>query len=339
MQKRALVAGGGGFIGGHFVKRLLELDFDVVVADIKPENEWYQIHPTATNHFSTSMAVYENVNNLMRDCDCIFNFSCNMGGIGFCEQNHLMTGLSVEINTNIVKAALNNKPDFIFYSSSACIYNETLQKDENNPGLKEADAWPAQPDLLYGLEKLFSEELYRYLFIEHKIPVYIARLHNVYGPQGTWDGGREKAPAAALRKVIAIAKNDNPGKEITIWGDGKQTRSFMYIDDCVEGILKIIKEPKLIATPINLGSDEMVTIQQLYDMAAEMADVKPVYNYDLSAPKGVRGRNSDNAFIQEILNWAPSIKLKTGLKNTYDWLWNDYDDENSPYRVYHDIRW
>ena len=339
MNKKVLVAGGGGFIGGHFVRRMLDEGFQVTVADIKPREEWYQIHDDAENHFSTTMSRYENVVKVMQGCHMVFNFSCNMGGIGFCENNHLMTGLSVEVNTNMVKAAMNHKPELIFYSSSACVYNEDLQKDTNNPGLKEEDAWPAQPDLLYGLEKLFSEQLYKYLYKEFGIPVYIARLHNVYGPLGTWDGGREKAPAATLRKVIAMAKGDNPSNKITIWGDGEQTRSFMHIDDCVDGIMKIINEPKLLATPVNLGSDEMVSIKQLYELAAELASVIPDYSFDLSAPKGVRGRNSDNTYIKKILNWAPSIRLKTGMKKTYDWLYKDYDDKNSPFRMYHDIRW
>jgi len=338
-MKKALVAGGGGFIGGFFAKNLLDKGYDVVVADIKPKDEWYQIHDKAKNYFDTSMANLDNVLKVMDGCEEVYNFSCNMGGIGFCEQNHLQTGLSVEINTNIIKGAMKIKPKKIFYSSSACVYNENLQKDANDCGLKEADAWPAQPDLLYGMEKLFSEEMYKYLYKEYQIPVYIARFHNVYGPLGTWDGGREKAPAAAIKKMVTVAKDGVKKADVGMWGDGLQTRSFMYIDDCIEGLNRIINEPNLIANSINLGSDEQITIKGLHDMAAKFADIEPNYIYDLDAPKGVRGRNSDNTKIKEILGWAPGIALIDGMKKTYDWIWEDFDNPDSPYRKYHEIRW
>lgn len=338
-KKTAFVGGAGGFIGGFFVKSLIKKGYAVVTADIKPRHEWYQIHDEAENHFSTSLTDFKMVDTLIHGADEVYNFACNMGGIGFCENNHLMTGLSIEINTNLIKAALKHRPKKMFYSSSACVYNESKQTSTNNPGLKESDAWPAQPDLLYGLEKLFSEQMYKYLHKEHGIEVYITRFHNVYGPKGTWDGGREKAPAAALRKMIKIVKGDADANSIEIWGDGLQTRSFMYIDDCIEGIHKIVNEPKLIATPINLGSDELVTIKYLHDLAADIAGVLPTYKYNLNAPLGVRGRNSDNTFIKQVLNWAPSTPLAEGMKKTYDWMFKDYDDPHSPYRVNHEIRW
>ena len=336
-MKTALVLGAGGFIGGHWVKHLLKKGYKVTAQDIKPFSEWYQIHNgvyAAANSNASDLAA---VTALMYNVDEVYNFACNMGGIGFCENNHLMTGLSININTAIIKAALKHKPSLIFYSSSACVYNELKQRETNSPALKETDAWPAQPDLLYGLEKLFSEELYRYLYKEFNIPVYIARLHNVYGPYGTYAGGREKAPAAAIRKVLeAVYKDTN---EISIWGDGKQTRSFMYIDDCIEGIERIINNPSLITVPINLGSDELVSIQELHDIAATLAEIKLKYIYDLAAPQGVRGRNSDNTFIQSSLKWKPKTSLKTGMKKTYNWLEADYRFLNSPFTINHELRW
>ncbi len=336
-MKTALVLGAGGFIGGHWVKHLLKKGYSVVAQDIKPFSEWYQIHECFRFELSNASDL-SMVSNLMKDIDEVYNFACNMGGIAFCEGNHLLTGLSIGINTAIIKAAIQRKPKKIFYSSSACVYNETLQTETNSPSLKESDAWPAQPDLLYGMEKLFSEELYRYLFREFSIPTYIARLHNVYGPLGTWDGGREKAPAAAIRKIITAIRTDTT-HQIPMWGDGEQTRSFMYIDDCIEGISRIVQTPSLVTKPINLGSDEMVSIRELHDIAAYLAGVEVEYDYDLSAPQDVRGRNSDNTLIESVLSWKPPTLLVDGMKKTYDWIASDFDNKESPFRINHDLRW
>ncbi len=338
-MKTALVLGAGGFIGGHWVKHLLKKGYKVIAQDIKPFSEWYQIHSFTNVHSidnsnASDLAV---VTVLMYNVDEVYNFACNMGGIGFCEENHLMTGLSININTAIIKAALKHRPTKIFYSSSACVYNELKQKETDSTALKETDAWPAQPDLLYGMEKLFSEELYRYLYKEYSIPCFIARLHNVYGPYGTWNGGREKAPAAAIRKMIEASNNSN--YEISMWGDGEQTRSFMYINDCIFGIERIINSPKLIATPINLGSDELVSIHKLHNIAAHIAGIHVSYDHDLSAPQGVRGRNSDNTFIQSILDWKPSVPLYAGMQLTFDWILSDFHNKNSPFIINHELRW
>ncbi len=336
-MKTALVLGAGGFIGGHWIKHLLKKGYKVTAQDIKPFSEWYQIHNgvyAAANSNASDLAV---VTALMYNIDEVYNFACNMGGIAFCEGNHLLTGLSIGINTAIIKAAIERKPKKIFYSSSACVYNETKQADPNSPALRETDAWPAQPDLLYGMEKLFSEELYRYLYKEFNIPVYIARLHNVYGPFGTWAGGREKAPAAAIRKILE-AKRDGRTK-VLIWGDGEQTRSFMYIDDCIEGIDRIVNTPSLVAKPINLGSGELVSIHRLHDVAALIADYHVGYKFDLTAPQGVRGRNSDNTLIEAVLGWEPSTTLLNGMIETFNWILSDFDNAESPFRINHELRW
>ncbi len=337
-MKTALVLGAGGFIGGHWVKHLLKKGYKVTAQDIKPFSEWYQIHngvyAAAANSNASDLAV---VTALMYNVDEVYNFACNMGGIAFCEGNHLLTGLSININTAIIKAALKHRPTKIFYSSSACVYNELKQRETNSPSLREVDAWPAQPDLLYGMEKLFSEELYRYLYKEFSIPCFIARLHNVYGSYGTWNGGREKAPAAAIRKALESAYSNI--NRISIWGDGKQTRSFMYIDDCIEGIDRITNNPNLISVPINLGSDELVSIQKLHDIATNLANIKPKYTYQLDAPQGVRGRNSDNTAIKYILNWKPEISLEDGMKETFDWIKSDFNNKNSPFILNHELRW
>ncbi len=336
-MKTALVLGAGGFIGGHWVKHLLKKGYKVTVQDIKPFREWYQVHENCMNIDRSNASDLYTVSTLMKDVDEVYNFACNMGGIAFCENNHLITGLSININTTIIKAALKHRPTKIFYSSSACVYNELKQKETDSTALKETDAWPAQPDLLYGMEKLFSEELYRYLYKEYSIPCFIVRLHNVYGPYGTWNGGREKAPAAAIRKALESAYSNI--NRISIWGDGKQTRSFMYIDDCIEGIERITNNPSLIAVPINLGSDELVSIQELYDIATNLANIKPKYTYQLNAPQGVRGRNSDNTFIQSILNWKPEISLEDGMKRTFNWIKHDFNNDDSPYIINHELHW
>jgi len=243
-----------------------------------------------------------------------------MGGMGFIEHNKALCMLSVLINTHMLEAARNFGIERYFYSSSACVYNADKQRDQNCPGLREEDAYPALAEDGYGWEKLFSERMCRHFREDFGLRTRIARFHNVYGPHGTWDGGREKAPAAICRKVIAAKVSGN--HEIEIWGTGDQTRSFMYIDDCVKGIRMIMDSE--ILEPINLGSSEMVTVNQLVDIVEDIAGVKLKRRYDLSAPKGVNGRNSDNTLLQKYLGWEPNISLRTGLEKTYAWIHDEF---------------
>ena len=318
-KKPILVAGGGGFIGGHLVARLLEDGYKVRSVDVKPMDEWYQVFPEAENIIGD----LKHLDDCHKACDGvsdIYNLAADMGGMGFIENNKALCMLSVLINTHLLQAALAAKADRFFYSSSACVYNADKQKSEDVVPLKEADAYPAMPEDGYGWEKLFSERMCRHFREDFGLYTRVARFHNVYGPHGTWEGGREKAPAATCRKVIHAKENGET--EIEIWGDGKQTRSFMYIDDCVKGVLAIMDSN--IIEPINLGSDELTTIEGLYDMVEEFAGLKLKHNHNLTAPKGVNGRNSDNTKIMEYLGWAPSIRLKDGMKKTYDWIYGEY---------------
>ena len=243
--------------------------------------------------------------------------ACNMGGMGFIENNKAECMLSVLINTNLLRACLIHKVKKYFFSSSACVYNGTKQKETFIPGLKETDAYPADPEDGYGWEKLFSERMCRHFTEDFGLPTRVVRYHNVYGPLGTYDGGREKAPAALCRK-IALSKINNI-KDIEVWGDGNQTRSFMYITDCLEGTQKLFNSQ--LVDPYNVGSDEQVSINQMIDMIEEIADYKVERKYLLDKPKGVRGRSSDNEKIIKDLNWSPSINLKTGLSKTYEWIY------------------
>jgi nucleoside-diphosphate-sugar epimerase len=246
----------------------------------------------------------------------VFNLAADMGGMGFIENNKAACMISVLINTHLLIASKECGIDRFFYASSACVYNAEKQTDPANPGLKEADAYPALAEDGYGWEKLFSERMCRHFSEDFGLITRVARFHNVYGPHGTYDGGREKAPAAICRKVIEASITGN--KEIVIWGDGHQTRSFMYIEDCIKGILDIMYSN--IEEPINLGSSEMVSINQLVDIVEDIAGNKLDRKYDLKAPKGVRGRNSENTLIKHYLNWEPSIPLRKGMKKTYDWI-------------------
>jgi nucleoside-diphosphate-sugar epimerase len=245
-----------------------------------------------------------------------------MGGMGFIERFRVECLRSILINTNLIDEAYKAGVERYFFSSSACAYNTDLQKDPHVRALKETDAYPAMAERGYGWEKLMSEMFCQEYWAERKLKTAIARFHNVYGPNGTWDGGREKAPAALTRKVIEAI--DTGKLEIDIWGDGNQTRSFMYIDDCVKGIDMIMHSDALIATPINLGSNELVSINQLVDMIENIAGVKLERRYDLNAPKGVAGRNSDNTFIQKVLGWEPNTSLQEGLGKTYSWIHQEY---------------
>ncbi|RMH10899.1 MAG: NAD-dependent epimerase/dehydratase family protein [Planctomycetota bacterium] len=317
--KLAVVCGGGGFIGGHLVGRLLERGFKVRCVDIKPQDEWYQVHEQAEN----IVADLKDKDNCYRACDGaqeVYQLAADMGGMGFIENNKALCMLSVLINTHMLLAARDCKVEKFFYSSSACVYNADKQKDTHVTALKEEDAYPAMPEDGYGWEKLFSERMCRHFREDFGLHTRVARFHNVYGPHGTWEGGREKAPAAICRKVIQCKLTGD--HTIEIWGDGLQTRSFMYIDDCLKGIDSIMHSD--ILEPINLGSSELVSINQLVDIVEEIAGIKLERKYNLDAPKGVRGRNSDNTLIRKYLGWEPSIPLREGMKKTYDWILGEY---------------
>jgi GDP-D-mannose 3',5'-epimerase len=318
-KKPILVAGGGGFIGGHLVARLLSDGYKVRSVDVKPMDEWYQVFGDAEN----VVGDLKHIDVCHKACDGvsdIYNLAADMGGMGFIENNKALCMLSVLINTHLLQAALAAKAERFFYASSACVYNADKQKSEDVVPLKEEDAYPAMPEDGYGWEKLFSERMCRHFREDFGLYTRVARFHNVYGPFGTWEGGREKAPAATCRKVIHAKENGET--EVEIWGDGKQTRSFMYIDDCIKGILAITDSN--ILEPINLGSDELTTIEGLYDMVEDIAGIKLKHNHNLTAPKGVNGRNSDNTKITEYLGWAPGIRLRDGMKKTYDWIYGEY---------------
>ncbi|MBU6402294.1 MAG: NAD-dependent epimerase/dehydratase family protein, partial [Verrucomicrobia bacterium] len=290
--------------------------------DLKPMPQWYQRFPDVENlvlDLRDKAACYQ----ALQGADLVYNLAADMGGMGFIENNRALCMLSVLINTHLLMAARDLGAQRFFYASSACVYAADKQTDVDNPGLKESDAYPAMPEDGYGWEKLFSERMCRHFREDFGLTTRVARFHNVYGPFGTYDGGREKAPAAICRKVIQ-AKRDKK-LDIEIWGDGNQTRSFMYIDDCLKGIQMIMRGD--ILEPINLGSAEMVTINQLVDIVEKIAGVKLKRKYNLKAPKGVRGRNSDNTLIKKLLKWEPDTPLKTGMEHTYRWI---HDQMSAP---------
>ena len=311
------IAGAGGFIGGHLAKSLFDEGAKIVCSDIKPYELWFQTNENYKN-FNLDLKEYENCLKITEGVDYVYNMACNMGGMGFIENNKAECMLSVLINTNLLRACLVNNVKKYFFSSSACVYNSTKQSEVFVPGLKESDAYPADPEDGYGWEKLFSERMCRHFYEDFNLETRVLRYHNVYGPLGTYDGGREKAPAALCRK-IALAKM-NKINQIDVWGDGEQTRSFMYIDDCIEGTKKIFNSDS--SDVYNLGSDEQVSINQMIEIIEEIADHKVKKNYLLDKPKGVRGRSSDNSKIISHFNWSPSIKLKQGLEKTYEWIFN-----------------
>lgn len=310
-----VVAGGGGFIGGHLVADLVGDGHEVRSIDVKPMNEWYQVVPGVENLIldlreqSACVAAVENASQ-------VYNLAADMGGIGFIEGNKALCMLSVLINTHLLMAAQDADVERFFYSSSACVYAADKQTNPDVPALAEDDAYPAMPEDGYGWEKLFSERMCRHYSEDFDLVTRVARYHNVYGPFGTYDGGREKAPAAICRKVIEAKLAGT--NEIEIWGDGQQTRSFMFIDDCLIGSKRIMNSD--FVEPLNLGSDQLVTINGLVDIVENIAGIKLRRRYKLDAPQGVRGRNSDNARIQAKLGWAPSISLEDGLAATYRWI-------------------
>jgi len=313
---KIVVCGAGGFIGGHLVGELLKQGHrDIRAVDLKPFDEWYQHFPDVEN-LQLDLQGKEACETASQGAAQVYNLAADMGGMGFIENNRGLCMLSVLINTHLLMAARKYGVSRYFYASSACVYNADKQRNENVTALKEEDAYPAMPEDGYGWEKLFSERMCRHFREDFGVQTRVARFHNVYGPHGTWDGGREKAPAAVCRKVI-LAKQS--GKhEIEIWGDGHQTRSFMYIDDCLKGVQLFMHGEVL--EPLNLGSSELVSINQLVDIVEDIAGVKLKRSYNLKAPKGVNGRNSDNTLIQQRFGWEPGVRLRDGLEKTYAWI-------------------
>ena len=314
-----VVGGGGGFIGGHLVAALSREGRKVRAVDIKPKSEWYQVVPGAENVVA-DLKDLARCREVVDGATDVFQLAADMGGMGFIEHNKALCMLSVLTNTHMLMAAKEAGVGRFFFSSSACVYNADKQVSADVVALVEDDAYPAMPEDGYGWEKLFSERMCRHFREDYGLQARVARYHNVYGPHGTWDGGREKAPAAICRKVIHAKST---GKhEIEIWGDGLQTRSFMFIDDCVKGTRAIAASE--ILEPINLGSSELVTINELVSIAEAIGGITLKRNYNLSAPKGVNGRNSDNTRILAELGWEPSIRLRDGMERTYRWIHDEY---------------
>ncbi len=318
VDETVVVCGGGGFIGGHLVADLRRQGVRHIRAvDRKPAEEWHQLFPDVEN-LRLDVSEKESARAAVRGATVVYNLAADMGGMGFIENNKTLCMLSVLINTHLLMAARAEGVRRYFFSSSACVYNADRQRSADVVPLREEDAYPAMPEDGYGWEKLFSERMCRHFREDFGLETRVARYHNVYGPHGTWDGGREKAPAAICRKVIAAQLSGD--HSIEIWGDGQQTRSFMYITDCVHGTQTIAHGD--ILEPINLGSSELVTVNQLVDIVEQIAGVRLQRRYDLSAPKGVRGRNSDNTRIRELLAWEPSVPLAVGLEQTYRWIYD-----------------
>ena len=321
-NRLVVITGAGGFIGGCLVADLRKQGFTRIRAvDRKPLNEWYQSFDDVEN-LVLDLKLLESCRTASQGAVEVYNLAADMGGMGFIEKNKALCMLSVLISTHMLQAAREVGVERFFYSSSACVYNADKQRDAHVTALKEEDAYPALAEDGYGWEKLFTERMCRHFREDYGLETRVARFHNVYGPHGTWDGGREKAPAAICRKVID-AKHRKTG-EIEIWGDGEQTRSFMFIDDCVKGVQLLAHSD--IVEPLNLGSSELVSINQLVDIVEEAGGVKLKRKYDLSAPKGVRGRNSDNTLIRKSLGWEPGISLRAGIARTYAWIEQEYRD-------------
>lgn len=312
-----LVTGAGGFIGGHLVGSLIADGHRVRAVDAKPLDEWYQIHADAQSVVG-DVSLLETARASVGGVEHVYNLAADMGGMGFIENNRALCMLSVLTSTHVLQAAQEAAVERYFYSSSACVYAGTKQTDSGLTPLRESDAYPADPEDGYGWEKLFSERMARHFREDFGLKTRIARYHNVYGPHGTYDGGREKAPAAMCRKIALVALGET--NTLEIWGDGEQTRSFMYVDDCVRGTREILDGE--FAEPVNLGSAQLVTINQLADVIEEIAGVKAERIYKLDAPQGVRGRNSDNTLFRSVYGWEPSITLREGLEKTYRWVYD-----------------
>jgi len=317
MSEVIVVAGGGGFIGGHLVADLLRQGKRVRAVDIKPADEWHQRFDDAEN-LHLDLSEKDACREAVRGASRVYQLAADMGGMGFIESNKALCMLSVLVNTHMLMAARAAGVERFFYSSSACVYAAEHQTDPDVTALREEDAYPAMPEDGYGWEKLFSERMCRHFREDFGLHTRVARYHNVYGPNGTYDGGREKAPAAICRKVAAAKLSGD--HRIEIWGDGQQTRSFMYVDDCVHGTQALADSD--VIEPINLGSSELVTINELVSIVEEIAGLELQREYKLDAPQGVRGRNSDNTRILELLGWEPSISLREGLEQTYRWVYD-----------------
>jgi len=316
-----VVAGAGGFIGGHLVKHLARRTC-VRAVDVKPLSQWYQVADGVVENLCLDLSVFENCQRACEGAREVYQLAASMGGIGYIEHERVDCMRNVLINTHLLEAAYRAGVRRYFFSSSACVYNTDCQQDTAAGGLKESDAYPAKSERGYGWEKLYAEMLCHEYWVERGMKTFIARFHNCFGPYGTWDGGREKAPAAICRKVIDAKHSGR--SYIDIWGDGKATRSYMWINDCVLGIDRIAHADNLVATPINLGSEEMVSVDALVDIVEAIASIKLERRYDLSAPKGVRGRNSDNTLIRHKLGWEPKTPLRIGLEKTYPWIEQQY---------------
>jgi nucleoside-diphosphate-sugar epimerase len=312
-----LVTGGGGFIGGHLVGRLLESGHNVRSVDVKPLDEWHQVHSEADNKIQ-DLQLRQECETAASGIDEVYNLAADMGGMGFIENNKALCMLNVLINTHMLEAVRSNGGQRFFFASSACVYAHRKQTSADITALKEEDAYPAEPEDGYGWEKLFDERLCRHYLEDFGIQTRVGRYHNVYGPHGTWTGGREKAPAAVCRKIAEAKLSGN--HEIAVWGDGHQTRSFTYIDDCLDGTIRLTASE--VSEPVNIGSSEMVTINQLVALVAGIAGIDVTTVHDLSAPQGVRGRNSDNTLVRELLDWEPSVSLHDGLEKTYAWVYD-----------------
>ncbi len=329
-----VITGAGGFIGGALTRYFHELGFTRIRAvDRKPLMEWYQRVP-GVDCLSMDLSEKENAIRAVEGAVEVYNLAADMGGMGFIERFRVECLRSILVNTHLIEAAWRAGAARYFFSSSACAYNTELQKDPQVRALKESDAYPAMAERGYGWEKLVSEMFCEEYWAERGLETHIARFHNIYGPNGTWFGGREKAPAAMCRKVIEA--KDTGKLEIEIWGDGLQTRSFCFINDCVRGIDMIMHSDRLIATPINLGTSELISINDLVTMVEEIGSVKLKRNYALDAPKGVAGRNSDNTFIKSVLNWEPDTPLHHGMRKTYAWIEQQYADRKAGKRVVQD---
>ncbi len=319
-MKNVLICGAGGFIGGHLTQYLKKLDkYNLICVDVKPKEYWFQISDDNQN-YSLDLKEYDNCLKVTKDINFVYNMACNMGGMGFIENNKAECMLSVLINTNLLRACVENKIERYFFSSSACVYNADKQKNVFIDGLKEEDAYPGSPEDGYGWEKLFSERMCRHFFEDFGLETRVARYHNIYGPKGTYDGGREKAPAAISRKIInAKLKNEN---QIEVWGDGKQTRSFLFIDDCLDATYSLFNSD--CREVLNIGSEEQVSINQLIELVEKIAEYKVKKNYLLDKPLGVRGRSSNNEKIKSILNWSPKFSLQDGMEKTYEWISSNF---------------
>ena len=326
-----VIAGAGGFIAGSLTRYFSEQGYtNIRAVDRKPLPDWYLRVP-GVESVCADLSVEQNAIDAVRGASEVYNLAADMGGMGFIEHFRVECLRSILVNTHLTEASYRAGVKRYFFSSSACAYNTDLQKSPEVIALKESDAYPAMAERGYGWEKLISEMFCQEYWAERGLETHIARFHNIYGPNGTWFGGREKAPAAMCRKVLEA--QDSGDMRIEIWGDGEQTRSFCYIDDCLHGIDLIMHSPELIATPINLGSSELVSINQLVSIVEEIAGTTLVREYDLDAPKGVAGRNSDNTFIQQVLGWEPNTPLREGMAETYAWIAEQFAARKAGKRV------